>query len=301
MAEQNSTSKDGLPNGSGEDKNVAKTSKDVGASPASTAVTGPFHNSQPSVCTTLTPINPTTTIGNTGGLLFFLNSGSTTHCNTATSSKTPNNAVFVPQAVCANLISQVQNVMTASKPENNSNDVIEKAMDLSDLNSDVANSDCNQHPLTNAALTLVSLGSTVGPPVQEIVIDQSGRSSFATNSNLDEVSVTVESEGSSQGMSSKGQGDHSGLGPMESIVDNSCDSMDPKDVTVHHVREVVTQTGGGPGEVVILKSIRKARSKSLSSYLTEQSLERKRRAEMKIGEAQKQGMNSSFSPSLEYQ
>ncbi|KXJ16348.1 zinc finger protein 2 [Exaiptasia diaphana] len=269
------------------DNEVVKITRDIAVQHSSTD-TGPSVSSQERVCTAMA----TSTIAkNAAGILFFLNSASTTQPSTSTTVKPAmyTNAVYVSQPVSAKLISQVQSVMSASKsttsPENTVSDVVEKAMDLSNL-GDISG-DCSEHPATNAALTLVSLGSTVSQPVQEIVIDESGRSSFATNSNLDEVSVTiVESEETVP----KSQGESPGLNTIviDSLGANDCDL--PLHSNDTPMREVVTQTGGGQAEVVILKAIKKAKNKSLSSYLTEQSLERKRRAEMKVGEAQKKAL-----------
>lgn len=288
MAEETS-SQNGLPNLKDDRQTHTKPTTDVASTPSSKNVTGIVVNPQSKNYTTLTTVN--TTAANSPGYILLINPSFSTNSSTtaASTTSTYSNAMFVPQPISLNLLNQVQGVMSNSKSSaTNTDDVVEKAMDLSNLSSI---EDSSQHPMTNAALTLVSLGSTVTQPVQEIVIDESGQSSFATNSNLPGVSVTVESEGSFQAVTSKSQTEPTSSGVNQQAGKSSI-SAQPRNMVL--IREVVTQTGAGQGEVVIMKSRKKDNTRSLSSFLTEQSLERKRRAEMKLDEAEKLGKGLLF-------
>lgn len=268
--------------------NTSQTNTCPSVLPMTTVMT-----SQVPTCT-LTPITAVTSMGeeSQAALLFLLNSSSLPSQAETTTSYSGlssfSNAVFVPQPVTINVMAQGQNSLSKVTNSDGGNNVIEKAMDLANL-GEMSVGESIQHPVANAALTLVSLGTAVGQPVQEIVIDESGRSSLSHDSNLGEVSVTVESEGSSHVVSKTQVGGCTMVASTctgaSAISDE--DSIDDKTELRAKLREVITQTGAGEKEVVVLKAMEKSASKSLSTLLVDQSLERKRLAELREG--QKEG------------
>ncbi|XP_001628755.2 zinc finger and BTB domain-containing protein 17 [Nematostella vectensis] len=199
-------------------------------------------------------LTPFTTGENSATLLYLLNASSfppgteavTLTVGSSSGGSLPS-TMLVPQSYST--------VTTTSSTTTVGSSVIEKAMDLADLDEATISS---RHPATNAALTLVSLGSVTSNLMHEVVVDESGNSSsFLSSTPVEGPSVTVDSmevEQSPQGNTNQENNQDTQQQQSQAPTQQpqgTVTQVSFSKVEVCRVREVITQTGDEKEEVIV--------------------------------------------------